>query len=248
MQIHCPNCHTPVSAAQINIQDKLAVCPHCNAVFSFEKDLRRKAKERKVKQPKYLSVTETDDSLDIYFRWLRMWRPTDYLIIVVFGLTAIFPAIASVAAFSSGPSFIMGMVGGGLAALALFLLYWFFMALIDRLRITVDDTTLSAKYEPLPKAGMPRIAINEIERVYIYQPKTDVPKPRQRSNYCFVQVACRDGREITLATLRYDLALFVAQTIDSYLHDEPEIELTETDSDADLSLLAEREQPLHMEK
>lgn len=239
MQIHCPNCNTLVPAVQINIQDKLAVCPNCNSVFSFEKDLVRKTKERKVKQPKGLTVTENDDALEIQFRWLRIWHAAEYILVVLYGLVAVFPAIGAVAAFNSGPSIVMALVGGGLAALSLYILYWFLVALIDHLHITADNTTLSAKYEPLPKGGMPQIAINEIERVYVHRPENDIPQSDRDRRHCFVQVVCRDGREVTLASLRYEVALFVAQTIDSFLHDDPVTAPAVEEAETDVELLAE---------
>jgi hypothetical protein len=135
----------------------------------------------------------------------------------------------------------MGVVGGALAALALLILYWFLLGVLDRMHFTVDEGILSAKFEPIPKRGMPRIPTNEIERIYVYQPQTD--RPKRGEGYCYVQVTCRDGREITIATLRYEVALFVAQTLDSYLHDAPVIDVAESDSEDedDVALLAESE-------
>ncbi|MBI5959670.1 MAG: hypothetical protein HY866_13090, partial [Chloroflexi bacterium] len=74
MQIHCENCGTIVPAANINIQEKLAVCPQCGSVFSFAAHLTRKAPLRKLKRPSKIAVIEEENTLEIGFRWLEILK------------------------------------------------------------------------------------------------------------------------------------------------------------------------------
>lgn len=66
-QLHCPECTTVVPPANINIQQTIAVCPNCGAVFNFADKVNstQKIKRRKAKQPDYITKTETDSSVSL---------------------------------------------------------------------------------------------------------------------------------------------------------------------------------------
>ncbi|MEO1647078.1 MAG: hypothetical protein AAFR67_17965, partial [Chloroflexota bacterium] len=66
-QLHCPNCATAIPSASINIQQTIAVCPNCDAVFNFADKVSstQKIKRRKAKQPDYITKTETDSRVSL---------------------------------------------------------------------------------------------------------------------------------------------------------------------------------------
>lgn len=220
MQIRCPKCDTPIPAQGINIHDQLAVCPQCSAVFSFADHFTRKAKTRKVKQPEILTVTEENNALDMQFRWIRMMGTLDYVTVAIFAVSFIIPGIAAVVLLGTASNLFQALLGSLFFVPALAFFYMFLMTVMDRLHIRLDDDALSAKYEPLPIWRNTRIGRGEVERVYCFAPPQLGGKTSR--GYYNVQVVYRDGSEITLATLRREMAMYVSQMLEAYLHEDGE--------------------------
>jgi hypothetical protein len=222
MQIHCPNCDTPIPANGINIQDKLAVCPQCSSVFSFADLPLRQRKERKVKAPEGMTVTENPDSLEIQFPWLRMAGKTGMMLAGIFTLCLLFPGAAAVALIATAHSIAPVFWGVALGLLALFLGYPAAIILLDRARLMIDDEAIRVEYKPVPAGHKVHAERGEIERVYCALPPGQVVGRGQ--GYYGVWAVYRDGREVLLTTLRREWAMYIAQTLDTYLQAEPEIE------------------------
>jgi len=241
MHIHCPNCDTPIPASGINIQDKLAVCPQCSSVFSFADLPLPRRKERKVKAPEGITVAENSDTLEIQFPWLRMAGAWGKIITVIFGLCLIFPGVAAVAAINAAHDPVQALVGVALGGVFLFFCYLFLMMLLDRQHITVGEDEIRVDYRPLPVWRSVQVTRGEVERVACATSR----RSDHGEMYYGVQAVCRDGHEVLLTTLRREWALYIAQTLDAYLHPEPELEAEETaDEEEDLPL-TEGELPAH---
>ena len=50
IRINCPSCDSPVNAADLNINDKIAKCSSCDSVFSFEQEIQQLLSLSPIKQ------------------------------------------------------------------------------------------------------------------------------------------------------------------------------------------------------
>lgn len=216
MQIHCENCDTVIPAANINIQEKLAVCPRCGSVFSFADYLARDAQRRKFKPPQSLMISETDEGLDIRFRWIQILKPEEHLFTVLCGAGATILGSLAVGMYSSTDSVpgIALAAGFGLAALAC--LYVVLILLINKVHITLDDDTILVKNTPL--LGTTRVNRADVVRVECQLAWYNKEDPNSEFIDYHVRLVCHDGRTVNLVTLRRDLAFYVAQVIEDYLY------------------------------
>ncbi|HML24647.1 MAG TPA: hypothetical protein PKD09_23540 [Aggregatilinea sp.] len=219
MNITCPTCGAGIPAANINIHERLAVCPQCSTVFPFDAPAPRKAKPRKVKQPDFVTVREQDGEMDLSFRWRHMMRPIDRTLLSVFTLIALTPVLSAVVALATtttpqSEDWIAGVI---LTLLSVAMMYLVVVALVDRLHIHVGGDTVRTGFAPLPIWTRSSVDLNDIAEVRV---ETSPSRRRQTSqSYYNVQAICHDGREITLATVHYDLAQYIAGTLNDYLGD-----------------------------
>jgi len=72
-QLHCPNCSTAIPPENINVQQTIAACPNCAAVFNFANKIPtgKKIKRRKGKKPDNVTQTETENSLILETPYLQ---------------------------------------------------------------------------------------------------------------------------------------------------------------------------------
>ncbi|MGB7339881.1 MAG: hypothetical protein WBC91_13380 [Phototrophicaceae bacterium] len=72
-QLHCPNCSTAIPPENINVQQTIAACPNCAAVFNFANKIPtgKKIKRRKGKKPDNVIQTETENSLILETPYLQ---------------------------------------------------------------------------------------------------------------------------------------------------------------------------------
>ncbi|HEX3049116.1 MAG TPA: hypothetical protein VHP83_00555 [Aggregatilineaceae bacterium] len=216
MHIHCENCNTPIPAANINIQDKIAVCPSCNTVFSFS--LQRKAKQRKVKKPPEVTIHEGDSGAEMILLWRHMLKPAEYWILGIFVLLGVvFGAVAG-SALADVQSFMQGLFGGMFLLGALGCLYLIVSTLLNQVRVTVDDETIRVKHGPLPLGINRQVAREEVIHIHcdVGNNHRNVERGSEMAYYN-VKAECRDGRAVSLATLHRDAAFYVAQVIENYL-------------------------------
>lgn len=217
MQIHCENCGTVIPAANINIQEKLAVCPRCGSVFSFADHLARDAQRRKFKPPQSLVISETDEALDIRFRWMQILKPEEHLITVLCGAGAFILGSLAVAVTDHGiESIAEGVFGIGFTLAALACLYVVLILLINKVHITLDDDTIRVKNTPL--LGTTRVNRADVVRVECQLAWYNREDPNSEFIDYHVRLVCHDGRTVNLVTLRRDLAFYVAQVIEDYLY------------------------------
>src|SRR5688572_26021514 len=147
MQIQCPNCGEKITATNINIQDKIAVCGACDTVFKFELP-EEKIKRRKIKQPQNL-ILRDDDTLKMRFRTnFRLDQDEGFI------SSAIFGAISAVVGSALFAGF---MVSGKVALvfpLAFFVVTAFFVYLMavfayNHTELEMDDELIRLSRKPL---------------------------------------------------------------------------------------------------
>jgi DNA-directed RNA polymerase subunit M/transcription elongation factor TFIIS len=218
MQLRCEKCGALIPATSINIQEQIAVCSQCNSVFSFAGRVARKSKQRKVKQPDRVMLTETDDSVEIQFRWLHVMKWYEHWItaLLIIGFASFVGSALGI--ILNGGVFLALTLGLGLSAGAAFCLYLLILTLVNQIRITMDETTIGAEHTPMPLWGTHSADPREVVRVYCQPNRTN----SSTSNYYNVQLVLYDEREITLVNLPREIAFYVQQTVEAYLEGDTE--------------------------
>jgi uncharacterized paraquat-inducible protein A len=219
MQIQCENCGTTIPGPNINIQEKLAVCPQCGSVFSFADHLARPTPARKFKPPKSLSITEKNNTLHIQYRWMKLLKADEHWFTVVVGMGIVMLGALAVEMFDGLNSILEGIVGGAAAIGALVCLYMFLMVLLNTVSVTIDDRLIRTRHKPLPMDNktIKRTDIVGVNCAAAWYSKDDPDDELADYN---VQLIHHNGHKHTLVTLRRDVAFYIAQVIEDYLHGE----------------------------
>jgi len=232
MQIHCENCDTVIPAANINIQEKLAVCPQCGSVFSFAEHLTHRPRPRKAKQPQGFTVIQQEDTLDIRFRWIRILKAEEqwFTLLCAVGVPAL--TALAVTMFNGMNSVIEGVVGVFSVLGALICLYMVLMLLLNEVRITIDEDTIRASHKPVPMPGTKSAPRNSVVRIHCQAAFYNNDDPNTEYVDYDVQLVRHDGTRVTLVTLRRDLALYIADLVESYLYEIADGSVDEEDEQA----------------
>lgn len=222
MQITCPNCGEQIAAENINIQKMVAVCAHCDTVFSFDTP-HAKLKRRKVKQPKQLTLTE-GDTLQMAFRTnFRLDKSGDFL-------TSVFASGGfSFVGFMMLNEYMMGDESL-LIPLAFFLLstllayYWLVLTVYNKTHIEMDDEVITVSRQPLPNLLRQPIEVQLSGVVAIRCEETAISKKEGYDTPRFrVYAELEDGRQRQIVSdLTEEYAYFVTERLNERLHDIPE--------------------------
>ncbi len=219
MQIHCESCGAAIPGANINIHDKLAVCSDCGTVFSFADHVQQPTRPRKIKPPKALAITETRNTLDISFRWREILKAEEYGFAALCAIGVVGLGSLAYAMFNGMDTLPEAALGAAAVLGVLACLYMVLMILFNQVHITVDDFTIHTHHAPLPLKNE-RIQRAEIVQVDSERASYNNDNPDSEFVDYNVRVLCRDGRKVTLTTLRRDLARYLAHVIDDYLEGE----------------------------
>jgi len=206
MDLQCRRCHKPIAADGINIQQMIAKCQHCNAVFTFNnaeaqsEAAANAATERKqrgaIPVPARWAMRHEGSALIFSNRWFRpvfiflavfctVW---DSFLFLWYSL-AFGEGTVSASAFS-----VIFMVFPLLhVAVGLGLTYYTIAGFINTTTITVDRGRLIIRHFPLPWLYGGAIATNEIDQIYC---KESVQTNKGTAWYRYaVSVLLKNGRE-----------------------------------------------------
>ncbi len=218
----CPQCSTHIPASNINVEEKIAVCPACDTVFRFDtpETSPAKVKHRKVKQPANLTLREDNERLEMAFR--TNFRLDQDSFFIENGLTAVAFIVVTLL-------FLLGIEALGALFLlpliaVLFLLYRLGLRLFNRTHIVADDTAIQVSRQPLrnPLGQEYTIDLSGVERIRCEE--TDASKrekydtPRYR---VFAEMV--DGSEkLIVNDIVEDYGFFIAAQLQEYIASQHE--------------------------
>lgn len=222
----CPQCSTRIPASNINVQDKIAVCPACDTVFKFNSADAEPAdavrmKRRKVKQPSNLSLREDDERLEIAFR--TNFRLDQDRVFIENGMTVIGFTVVTLL-------FLLGAEALGTLFLiplsaALFMLYRLGLRLFNRTHIEADNTAIRVSRKPLPNPLGQEYTIGLADAESIRCEETEASKlkkydtPRYR---IFAEMV--DGHEkLIVNDVVEDYGYFIAHQLQSYVDQQHDV-------------------------
>jgi hypothetical protein len=217
MQIHCENCNTAIPGPNINIQDKLAVCPQCGSVFSFADHLTRKP--RKSKPPRNIMIQEQDTQLEIRFRWMQVLKPEEhwFTLLCLAGIGVLGGLAAAM--FDGMDTVLEGVLGIGFVLAAMAALYMVLVILLNQVRVTIDEQMIHAQHKPLP-FGNKNVQRRDVVGVTCAVASYNRDNPNSETVDYNVQLVRHDGSHVTLVNVRRDVAFYITQVIENYLDDD----------------------------
>jgi len=201
MDLQCRRCHKPIAADGINIQQMIAKCGACGAVFTFSSGDaavtdRHVSSKAVIPVPARWAMRHEGSALIFSNRWFRpvfiflavfctVW---DSFLFLWYSL-AFGQGTVSASAFS-----VIFMVFPLLhVAVGLGLTYYTIAGFINTTTITVDRGSLIIRHFPLPWLYSGAIATNEIDQIYC---KESVQTNKGTAWYRYaVSVLLKNGRE-----------------------------------------------------
>lgn len=224
MQIQCPNCGTKVSAENINIQEKIAVCPNCDTVFQFELG-EAKAKRRKLKQPKDL-ILRDEETLNMQFRTnFRLDRDESFVSGGLLALLSIIMGIVLLNASSDNiPAFLSPLFGLG----TIYSTYIMALVAYNHTELEMDDEVIRVSRKPIPslRSKPQEIQLSGIESFYAEETPRSIKESFDTQRYHVWAKYIDGSRRIVLQDLVEDYAFFIAQVLESRLHDAEAYDVT----------------------
>lgn len=178
MDLQCRRCHKPIAADGINIQQMIAKCQHCNAVFTFnnaEAQSETEAKaaaERKqrgvIPTPARWQSRHEAGSLILTHRW---YRPL-YIFLVIFcvvwnGFLGIWYSLFLKGGIDAGPlSWIFLLLPLIHVALGIGITYFTIAGFLNTTSIIAERGQLTVKHRPLPWLHAGTISNLELDQLY----------------------------------------------------------------------------------
>ena len=162
-KIHCPNCGESVPADNININDKIAKCGGCHAVFPFQHKIDQLLNAR---QPK-LTVLRPD-GIDLYAYKneleIAVKQPTTGWDIAPWVIWPVFPILFTLLFFSEGFPLVILLFSWLIGVFPI-------MNLINRSKhkiyLTMDDVYFNIQWRPKKFVKDKRFLVRDIDQIYI---------------------------------------------------------------------------------
>lgn len=227
-QLNCPNCGTRIKSQDINLEQLVAKCDQCHAIFDFDQQALVPIKKERplIPLPKGFELVELEEEMQISISWRQTRHRSFFLFFTIFWniLTIPFVVIAIVSndwtlALMISAHFLIGM-GFLVYTLALFM---------NSTTIDVSKTGITIVSKPvnLPFHKNYYIRSSDLEQLYVeqYVQSTTNKQP----NYAYrvkarVQGVAHDF-PIVKGMKGEDQALFVEYEIEKYLNIKNEVDL-----------------------
>ena len=243
MKITCRNCGATIPAANINIQEMIALCNDCNYVFALDRRKFARKPKRVIPQrpPRVnLHTQDDDDYLALSYRMALGPGPKIGLFASSAGSvllsTMLFGMMADGA--PGGPILLAGL-------LLLIALYLLATIVTTTTTISANDDTLQISSGPLPFpiSDDKTLELDKIRRIYAEQTLEAFSGGVPANN---VYAEMNDSRRVPIATsLPYDYAHYLALLLDGYLRTRTEIhelDVAEYDDALDAEFVQDNEQ------
>ncbi|HEX2621142.1 MAG TPA: hypothetical protein VHL11_13365 [Phototrophicaceae bacterium] len=238
MKLKCPNCDISIPRSSVNIEKTVAVCPSCGEAFNFADMIpRRKAhpdqyispdptpRQRKIRQPEGLNISETPDQLTIDYRPApRLRKQLNageiilmlimlYLLIQVGALVGMLMASLIMSMHSYLPLVIaLGLITAGLIGRR------YINTRLKRQWVIVSHDQLKLEMRPLTLLNRKTFPTSSIVSI-TSQINPQAPGGRNNQRRYDVDVRLKNGEEqVLLSNLNADYAAFIAQELDSYFN------------------------------
>ena len=161
--IHCPSCHNELPADNLNINDKIGKCHHCNVVFSFQGEIKEMLSLTEPKQevirPEGIDLFHFQDELEISIG--QPFTPLEAIALSILPTVAFFLTMISI---KQGLTF---MWAGLFWVISGLLFYILLNRNKHKIFINVDNERLDIQWRPKKMMKDKSFSIGEIDQIYV---------------------------------------------------------------------------------
>lgn len=211
-KLHCPDCRSVIPPENINVQQTIAACPNCAAVFNFAKiPTGEKIKRRKSKKPDNLIQSETEHGLKLETPYLqtpgyKLW--TGVGTVVMMGLYGLI---------------LVGTLSDGeLVPAALFtvmflpIILWMIGVLFAKQTIEVDSEELKHEIRWGVPVYQRKMALDDVVDIGVAE--TTLTRESTAEARYNLYADKYDGREdMFIQNLPEEMAIYAQQTLSNYI-------------------------------
>jgi len=222
MQLHCPNCRSPIPASDINIREMAAKCIDCQHLFFFDRDGVQPAtatstSKGAIELPDGMKVQRLLNELEISYNWRR--HASGFLIL--FGLfwnAMLIPFL--LVGLTSGQYVVLLAISLHLL-IGIGLLYYILASLLNTTYVSVTPLELQVEHRPLPVPMQTKRVLSSRQIAQVYVKKYANGKTNGQPNWAYaVEVLLQNQAAIRLlgGLKTADFALYLEQEIERFLH------------------------------
>ncbi len=166
LKLDCPSCSTPIKAENINIDNTLAKCEHCDTIFNFEKDIPSRRLKPEVLLPSGMEVLKLRSELEIQYKWRKRKNDGFQSFFTIVWNAMLLPF--ALGAIMSGQLIILLFMSAHLI-IGMKLLYDFIASIINTTYVTADENSLSIEHRPLRKLKKTNndIPVDDIKQIFV---------------------------------------------------------------------------------
>ncbi|MCY4147562.1 MAG: hypothetical protein OXE95_12715 [Chloroflexi bacterium] len=235
MQPVCPQCHQPVEAEQINIQQMVALCLACDSVFELRTGLQRR-KARKTQRPPGLQLHD-DDPLIFKFRTnFRLEKNENFVNSAVLSLvfSLLTTLMVGLSLEGEAPIFLAMLF----AILAVGAFYWLASIVWNATEIAAADSSLMVSRRPLPVPASKRVLdLSSVDAIYAEETAASRQDSYDTPRFHVWASETVGRRKLVVADLTEDYATYIASRLDAWLRADDDrsadrLSLDEADDDA----------------
>lgn len=221
MQIECKSCGSVIPAADVNVEQMVAKCTVCNAVFGFQAPGSKPAARQRptVAMPKGMVVEDQGGELVFTVVWRNMLLIVFLTVFVLIWNGVTWPFFAMT--LEEGPWFLTAFLSV-FVLVGLLVAYAWLCVFFNSTEIRVNQATLVVQHGPLPVPGGCRLRVEDIEQFYVEQKVSHSRSGDGRSSTSVsypLYARLKDGtRKAVLRNVRdSDAALYFEQQLEQYL-------------------------------
>jgi len=224
VELSCDNCGNSISGKDININNSLAKCENCQAVFNLKSDHFFIKNDRpgrpEMIMPEGTDVLTLTDSLDIRVDWLKS-NPKSSLGFLTF-FTVMWNGFLGVmaAGFLSSGAFENIIFLSIHLIVGLGLIYYLASVYMNYTDIIVTNSYLEISQRPIPNPFSPTISIRPDEIEQLYVSKYVESTSNGQTNYAYGLHAILKNRKkvLLLKGMNRETQLYIEQEIERYLN------------------------------
>jgi len=161
-KLTCPSCSGNILSDDININDKIAKCGSCHAIFPFHKEIKQLLASNTAKQeiirPEGIDIFRFRDSMEVTIQQpLTVIEMVLFMLIPLWGLTV---AIG----FVKGIFLLLILSILLLLGSTVYGLVWYYR---HKMHLTINQRFLTVKREPRKYIAEKAYAVEDIDQIYI---------------------------------------------------------------------------------
>ena len=224
MHLTCKSCRSPIGADDVNLDNGLAKCRACNAVFRFDDDpmlaVGGSQPRERMKAPKSLAQETAGGQLTFRHRWFS----PKFLFMVFFcvfwdGFLVVWYTVA----FAGDAPLLFKLFPLIHVTVGVALTYYTIAGFVNTTTVTLDRGHLSVRHGPLPWPGKLDVDTGRFRQLYCEE---KVSRGRNGVSYTYdLKAVMSDGerRKIVTGLDSPDVPLYLEQQLEEWLkiRDEP---------------------------